>query len=691
MSANNEYTASREELLALIKRYPSSEAVAPAKDIVAGRYRILTNQPLQGLSSKFAMAYGVHDEQVPGASLYALVYQNNAPLRQKNIEALKDFAHPNMVSLLAFAAVEISTLSEVRMVAVLERPSGQTLSSLLAEGKRPVSQTTLVNFLLRPLAEILKILAQKGISHNRINLDNVYMADNRILLGECISEPSGFSQHFLFEPIERILTLPLGKSDNAINADCYALAVLTLHLTLGFKPFTGIEKESFIEDVLVKGSYTVLAAPWDFSDELQDFLRGLLNDGRRERWDPESIVNWLSGRKFNLIQPSAPHESSRGFDCMGTVYYNRKAIANALFKTGQDAGGVLAENKLSRWVENSAHKPELTEMIARIASHVNVDNIRSVNEALARTITLLDPAGPIRFKHLSVMIDGMANVFAEAFFTENQEDIQTLVQMLDSDLPGFWLEQQPGTPPADYSVMGFKLPRVRGFMRMKGLGFGIERSLYDLLPGLPCQSKLVKRYHVTTLRDLLLALNIAAAQHAAEADFMDRHIAGFITSRLDIGKEMRVNELDALPFFASHAGLVALKLLIKAQNKVESAMELHGLCSWVAIKLMPVTDMLHKRGARQDFRKRLTDAAATGRLKNIANLLLKPDVFIADHNSFYEAVVAYTMRARQIGELNNQSLIMRHARVVGRGIAQTVSYGICLISVYYTLKAYLRF
>jgi len=691
MTESNEYTASQEELLGLVRQYIPSTTLVRPKDIVSERYRILTNQVLPDLSSQFATAYAVQDEQNPDAGLYALVYNSGVPLRQKNMDILKDFIHPNMVSLLASGLVEISILSEVRTVAVLEKPVGQSLSQILSEGRHPVSQAILVNYVLRPLVEVLRRFEKAGISHNRINLKNVYVADSRVILGECISEPAGFSQDFLFEPIERNITLPTGKSDYDIHADCYAVAVLALHLTIGFQPFVAVDKEKFVENIMTQGSFHVLAARWDFSDELQDFFRGLLNDARRERWDTESLENWLSGRRFNLIIPSAPNEGSRGFDFMGRIYYNRKAIANAIFSGWQDTRVILSDTKLGRWIETSVHKPDLSEAILRIAANSNLDNVRyerGNNESLARTIILLDPTGPIRFRHVAVMLEGIGNFLAGALLSDGQDDIQAIMQMLEGDLPWFWLEQQGAA--TDYTQISWKLQKVRSFTRINSIGFSVERCVYEMHPGMPCQSKLIKRYHATTLREMMIALDMCAAQRAAQDDFIDRHIAAFITSKLEIGKEVRVTELDVIPNLSMHTGLIGLKLLIKAQNKVDIS-EFYGLCAWVAMKLMPLVGTIHKRSVRKAFRKDLMAAVASGRLRNISNLLLNPAVFVTDHNDFYHALAVYKHRKQQIAELNNPKILMRHSRMAGRGIAQIISYGVCLTTVYYTLKAYLHF
>ncbi|MEI7669014.1 MAG: hypothetical protein WCJ33_02920, partial [Pseudomonadota bacterium] len=604
---------------------------------------------------------------------------------------LKELRHPNMVSLIEDGVAEISSLSESRYIVIVERPVGKSLEILFTEAKSQVSEALIINYFLRPLVEILKKFNRSSISHNRINLANIHMNNNNIILGECISEPSGFSQDYVFEPIERAVTSPLGKADHSISSDCYALAVLVLHVSLGFKPFSKIDKEGFIDSLLTKGSYQTLALEWDFSENMHDFFRGLLNDTRRERWDPDSIDSWIAGRKFNLITPSPPRETVRPFELLGQQYYNRKSIANAFFRQWNEARIILSDNRLARWVETSIHKSELSDMVLRICSYSRSDNLRfenQNNESFSKIITLFDPAGPIRIKNLAVHIDTIGNILTIFFLKGMQEEINTVVHIIESELIGFWIEQQKDG--VDYANVIWKAQKIRSVMKIKAFGFGIERCIYDLNPEMSCQSKIVKNYHITNLNDLLIALDVVASQKSGDEDFMDRHLSAFISSKLEITREQKIPELDAIPKLASNNSLIGLKLLIRAQSKA-NVPPLRGLSYWIAIRLMPLISNIHKRSLRQKFYKDLMNATASGSLKEIGDLFFNPEVFVSDHLGFQNALSMYAIRKMQINDLRNNNVLIRHSQVAGRGIAQITAYGICLSALYYSLKVYLRF
>ncbi|MDP6885104.1 MAG: ABC transporter permease subunit, partial [Rhodospirillales bacterium] len=60
------------------------------------------------------------------------------------------------------------------------------------------------------------------------------------------------------------------------------------------------------------------------------------------------------------------------------------------------------------------------------------------------------------------------------------------------------------------------------------IGYGIERCLYELNPGLPCQSPHLNHDYVTRIRDLLPALDETANRVSEKTLPIDRHIAAFI-------------------------------------------------------------------------------------------------------------------------------------------------------------------
>src|SRR5262245_2323799 len=64
------------------------------------------------------------------------------------------------------------------------------------------------------------------------------------------------------------------------------------------------------------------------------------------------------------------------------------------------------------------------------------------------------------------------------------------------------------------------------------VGQGAERALYDLDPLIPCRSSMIADFYVTSVKDLLPAIDAALPGLGEGAIPMDRHIAAFIGSHL---------------------------------------------------------------------------------------------------------------------------------------------------------------
>lgn len=679
-----------EELQTVLRNYRPEPVTTYSRDLLAQRYRLLPSQPIAALSSFQAKAVAAEDTRGEHTSIYALIFDSDAIVRKKHITALKEFRHPNLLSLLEEGMVEISTISEVRYVVLMERPVGTPLSKALSLQQRsPVSETAIVNYLLRPFTEILRAFEGMGISHNRINLDNVYINNATLVLGECISDTAGVSQNFLFETTDRLLCLPWGKQDYAIDADCHALGMVALHLLIGFQPFANIPQESFIESLLVKGSYHTVVIQWDISDHFQDIFRALLNDSKRDRCAPEHIESWLAGRHFNLILPLIAQETARGFDLCGKMYFNRKALAHAMFQNWNEAKALLFDSRLPRWLETSIHRKDQADIVARIASNTLGDTARAKrqnNELLARIIMVLDPKGPVRFKELSFAIDGAPLLLTRLYLSQQQDALHSMLHAMEADLTGQWIEYQKGE--GDYTFLGVRLQKIRSFLRMRSPGFGVERCIYDNNPALPCLSPLLRKMGICDLPSLLLALDsVSTSVKAATTDFMDAHIAAFIASKLDLGKEIKIHELEGVPEISSHPMLIGLKLFTRAQTAAHMPI-VRGFTHWIALRFFPMLELIHRRVIRHRLQRQMKDAASSGKIASIASIILSPDAFLQDYHLFNKALTTYAARKQLIAKLNDPHERARHARMLGRAMAQLLAYGGCLFTIYFTTRSY---
>lgn len=678
-----------EDLPDLLADYEAPAVNAP-KDIVAGRYRILFHQPLPQYSKTLATAYAVEDTENQNNDVYALVCVNTLPYRMKGIEALSDTIPSALPKCYAAAPTPLSNPAETRMVLVMEKPSGQKLSELIAVNG-PFSDRVIIEKILRPLTEALVFLEKYKINHGCINPNTLYFG-TQLKIGEPVSEPSGYSQDYFYEPPERLLADASGKGSGSTATDAYALAVLSLFLSLGKLPVQELSKEQLEERILKMGSYNAFAHDIDPNPVLADLLRGSLNDNPSERWDSEQVSAWLGGKRFNLILPSIPRDSSRPFHFNGEDYFNYRALAQGIYHHWEAAKTHLSAGKLVKWMELNATKAEAADVMSDVlgvSSDGSDDDYTFSDEEIMKVIAILDPFGPMRYKDAAVNIDGLGKAFAECFRDKNNLRRQHLITMMESGLPAFLanLIDRSGNSLVNNTL--WRLQNLRTVLQLKGLGFGVERILYSLNPSMPCQSPLVMRFHPVTLADTLNTLDRIAKEVMKRASLIDIHLAAFLTSKLEITKEMRVLELAAHADLFVDQRLVMLKLLSHGQQKMGNV-PLKGLAAWVAEMILPIAGKIHHKSNRELLIKEIRKAAATGVLDKIALLLFRDKLFSDDRFEHTRAKSLYRYYETSLVSYKDTTRIKKIAMLKGRSISVTVGYLVLGLGLYVAFGPYVR-
>lgn len=682
---------SSNEIAKFLKKHNPQPPVRGRKDALHDRYLVKHNESLPELNAPLAAACVATDDNLRERELYALICDRSLPYRLKNMQELEGFDHPNIIPLVAAGSVEFTHDDQVRMVAVYERPRGRKLSELLRERKGAFSEGFLIDDVIAPLCDVLRTFQERGICHGNINLDTVYYSD-RIQLGECVSEPAGYSQQYYFEPTERAQAMPFGKGETTIGTDCYSLGILVLHLMFGYRHFERIDEREYMIRRLSLGSYNILVGAKEFKG-MEDFLKGVLNDDPEERWTPVQIEQWVKGKKYNLLTPSVLREAQRPFMFNEEDYYNRRALAHALMENWEESKNALRTTHLSRWVEVSLHKNEMADSIRRVMEKtggIHAISEKANNEMVARTICLLDPEGPVRYNMISAFVDGLGVVLADAFRTTNQKMIQSVIEVLDYNFYNYINDLLDGAKNKRYGTLLWKMQNCSRYLRMQAMGFGIERILYELNPTLPCQSPLLATENVLTAEEMLGALDRMGTRKSKGFDYLDRHIAAFLATRMDLNKELKLKEIALLPALAQNPQLIVLNMLAQVQRKAGRP-KLKGLSAWAALRIVPLVDNFHSRTVRRKIRAGLRDASRTGDLDKIFELLKDQNLITEDYTGFQKAVGRFTRNAKKISQFENRRRLRSKSEQLGTILAMIVAYSMLLVSIGMVVKEFLYF
>ncbi len=652
------------------------------KDDLFGRFTFDVNRPLPEFDHAYAKAYEARDDFNASRSVYAMICDHEMPIRLQAITDLNALIHPNLTTLLGSGTVNCSHLGEARTVLFIERPRGAALTEMIKQQTR-LHEHKIIDFILQPAFKALMAMREKKVSHGHIHPGNFFISDVP-QLSECISAPCGTQGHYLYQPLERLMADPLGRGEATEKADVYALGILAFEMMYGLEKIKTIPRDVFIHRAISVGAYHIFAANREFSDAFQDFFRGILNENPTERWGLDQLGQWLNGKRFNMIAPTAPKEASRPIMFINEEFTSRKMLAHAFHTHWREAMKDIRALKVDRWCEMSLHRPELAESLDRALRVTGLASTDAqMGDMLTRVIAILDPVGPLRSHALALRPDAMGTVLAELIQHQGPE-LPQLLSFIENDFGNYWVERAESNKSTEMSAAIWRLQKVRPFLKNKALGFGIERVLYDLNPSMCCQSPLLKAYHITTALDALKTLDALAVNLAPETGLDDRHIAGFVAAKIEMNKELFIHDLSHVPTLAGNPELIMIKLLAKAQQK-QPKLQLVGLCTWAAMRIERMLDVIHNRIIRKRLKLQLKKLAQSGNLYEVLGAIINADVAFRDRDGFTKAIALHQINHDRMERLKNEDILEYKSKRAGGKMAMIISYIALVITSYISL------
>lgn len=660
-------------------------------NVLDGQYEVDTGRPLPQFNCNGAKAFAAND-LIDSKSIFALVCEAGTIQRHPVINQMLSLRHSNICSLIAAGTVTLSQPAEERYVLFYEQVKGNKLSTMLANVRGRVPSNIIIDRIIEPLVHAIVALQDAGITHGCINPENIYY-DSHAMLGPCVIEPCGYSQPFYYELVERMQAHPAGKGEHYVGADFYALAVLILEITNGKQTLERLPAMALARYILRQGPFMALTAGKDVPEEFFDFFWGMLGSGINQRWNYRYLKPWLDGKHYNIIPSPPPTEGSKPYECYGTTGHSRREVAHLIRTHWEKTQETLAESSLTQWLLMTLRQKELSELVARhvktiVESSSRNENLR--NEQIMRLILVLDDIGPLQYVKIALHPDGICSLLADLYIKQSQEELALLVKFIEQNLISAWVEVQHVKEieiPEPMAQFFTRLERARATLRNQGLGFGVERLMYDLNPNLPCLSPLCRGRHITSLTGLLRHLDKIAASFAGSQDPIDVHIAAFMASKLTITSDIKLYDLAASPEIASNKALIALKLFAVAQHR-SGNIELSGLTHWIAQRTIPSMNLLHSQTVRGRTLQMLLDKALEGRTQVLSDLMLDGEIVNVDQTGYQKAMVNYKRNAERIDAYKQGSNLDYDSAHMGYIIAKIFAYMALLLSVYNIFMAY---
>lgn len=666
----------------------SAKSSSPAT--LRERYHIQPGSPLADLSLPSAQAFITEDRRNSSRQLFALIGQPDLPPRANVMRSLKGVQAVGLTTLVDFGPVFWPPVGRRCMAIVYERPlGGRVMGSLKADFKR-IDEYDVNKRVMIPLVNAVKELTQRGITHRAIRPTNLYWMDaerDQIVMGDCVTTPPAFDQPVLFEPIEMAMATPAGRGSGTYADDLYSLGVTLLILLLGRNPVAALDDATIMRRKIVEGSYALLVGDERLPLSVTEVLRGLLCDDADERWTLESLDLWLSGRRLSPLQPKLEKRAQRGFQMGSAEYTSTRELAIAFAREWDAAIPLVLEGKLELWLRRALEDKERAATVGdsvRIVITAPGDKKVLSDIMMARVCILLDHAAPVRYKGFSAMPDGYGA--AMAVMVARSQDPRMLAESITREIPKLWFEARPKYHPEN-SIMDASFREVRGWLSSMAMGQGIERCLYEMNEALPCQSRLIADDYVVDIKELLAALDAAAAKRADPKSWpVDRHVAAFIATRFNYDTSRQIAAMNESNQARATLGMINLLAVVQWRLGPEA---LYGLASWIGGLVGPIINSYHNHERRASLEKEVPRLVRKGSLIELYNLLDNAEERQKDADGFAWAEADYAAAEREIKTLeDNREGQSDEAIRTGQQMAALASVFIALFTI--TILAIMR-
>ncbi|MGE5517115.1 MAG: hypothetical protein ACM31D_15010 [Bacteroidota bacterium] len=660
------------------------ESAVPAAGppgVLRDRYVVRSNQPLPDLSTPNAEAFVAEDKRDAKRQLYALICRPDLPPRVNIMRAFKGMQSPGQMQLVEWGAMNWAPAGRQCMTVIYERPIGKRLMANLRSECHRIDEYNITAKVVEPLVGAIRELSQRGVTHRSIRATNLFFMDeggDRIALGDCVTAPPAFDQPLVFETIEAGMANNVARGSGTYSDDLYALGVTLIFVYLGRNPVGHMDDETLLKMKIQLGSYNTLVGDERLPLAMVELLRGLLCDDPDQRWDVEALDLWLSGRRLSPLQPRHEKRAARGFPFNGKEYGNCRELAVAMAKNWEAAIPPVLEGKLELWLRRAVEDKDRAQVVSdmvRMVLNGGAERKVVTDQMLCKVLMLLDPTAPIRYKGFNAMPDGVGTALAAIMAQKG--DTRLVAEVINREVPKLWFEARKYYLP-DNSLMEGNFRELKGYLGQTGLGFGLERCLYEMNDALPCQSPLIGEEYITELKELLPALNAAAKRTDTKQLPVDRHVAAFMGARARSDIDRNLLQLsDPDP---ARAFMALLNLFAVFQYRLGPE-QLPALSAWIGTLAAPAIAAFHSRDKRKELEKEMAKLVRRGSVVEIYNLLENPGERDKDHNDFAWAQAQYMAADDEVKRvLNNEEDRAKEAVRIGKQTAAVTGILIALIT-----------
>jgi hypothetical protein len=163
-------------------------------------------------------------------------------------------------------------------------------------------------------------------------------------------------------------------------------------------------------------------------------------------------------------------------------------LAHAYGIHWKEAAKQLRSKEFDTWLYRGLSDSDLVEVLEDIITS-SAGSEGDVGDAklTTRVCSAMDPEGPLKYKGLTVMPDGMGYALSAAVEAGDKDTINLVTELIQKGIASDWFEQKIVLARSDLTLESKAFKTLQQFVRHSGPGYGVERVLYELNPFLPCR------------------------------------------------------------------------------------------------------------------------------------------------------------------------------------------------------------
>jgi hypothetical protein len=424
------------------------------------------------------------------------------------------------------------------------------------------------------------------------------------------------------------------------------------------------------------GSFAAAMGSTRGGSAMESLLRGILRDEPRLRWNVDNVHRWRNGSDERQTSTGVPRIAGHPFRFHGASHNSVRSLASALNGFPKEALAACMDRSIEIWLHQSLGDNVTAKRVRELRERQTNYPIVDDAEFVARLCAFLDPFGPIRFRNLAVMRDGLPGLVAAVMLANESARLNNLIQLFRSGLFAETARSNPSEPSAIQPTFAENLGR---FAQDTAPGFGIERCLYELNPQLPCQSPQTSGECDSPAALLAEFDRLATAQKNTAASFIDRHAAAFLATQMR-PYQYRLANLSRRQ--RDHADdLRAEVALLADYQSLYGPTPLHGLTAWAAATLTPLIKTLHNVQARERLLERVPPLTRNGELSALVKGLSLNEWFAWDEAGYRQAAANDQVLANALEAIDSSGPARSSsAAEYGHQIANAVGFATFLIA-----------